>query len=134
MPLDAACFAAACLPTILAQHCHTSTAASKACPTVGHSSKHDITHRHARDMQAEETLTFRSSPQGGKPVPPPMLDEAASLEVMELTPAPVPSGFGFLGESGSPLPSARRYMVEPGASSCQDSWLLPSSGGHHLSQ
>ncbi len=52
----------------------------------------------ARLRQAKEQLTVRRMPQGGKPVPPPMLDEAASLEVMELTPAPVPSGFAFLGE------------------------------------
>ena len=51
--------------------------------------------------QAGESLTACNKSQGGKPVPPPMLNEAASLEVMELTPAPVPSGFAFLGEGAS---------------------------------
>ena len=37
--------------------------------------------------------------EGKVPVgPSPALDEMAALEVMELTPAPVPSGFAFLGE------------------------------------
>ena len=32
-------------------------------------------------------------------MPSPVLDEMAALEVMELTPAPVPSGFAFLGDA-----------------------------------
>ena len=48
----------------------------------------------------------RAATQGGKAVPSPVMDEMAALEVMELTPAPVPSGFAFLGDALMPPLSA----------------------------
>ena len=42
-----------------------------------------------------------------------MLDEMAALEVMELTPAPVPSGFAFLGANRTSAPSSLHLRQTP---------------------